>query len=770
MIWQEPSQVKASDVLRTAVGGHPLVADILARRGFKSEEDALRFIDPSKYTPTPPTELDDLAVAAKRLKKAIEKHERILVWGDFDVDGQTSTSLYVAALKALEADVVYHIPDRMKEGHGVQPDILKQKIEEHKPHVILTCDVGIRAHEAVKVTDEAGIDMLITDHHALPPELPKAMAVVDPQRSPKSHPLRDLPGVGVSYKLIQHLYKLTGHEHKAEEFLDLVALGIVADVATQQRDTRYLLQLGIDRLRTTKRVGLEALIISAQINQQNLSAETIGFQIGPRLNALGRLGDANEAVRMLTTDNELVASTIAAQLEVLNNKRKQIEDQIYTAAQEQISRDASLLNYEALVLYNEKWHPGVIGIVASRLVERYGKPTILLTDGGLTDDKKRRARGSARSVAGVDIGASIAAEEEMLFSHGGHPGAAGLALEEARIPEFRQRLSVTIARTRDKTHRDMHHVDAELSLDDLTMELAEEINRIAPFGAGNPPVQVMISNVQRVSHAPFGSGKKHIRIMVEDSSGVRRELVWWRGSDYSVPTYPFDLLLIPRINDYKGKQSLQLEWIDSRPATGAIIEAGPKYYISDCRSATEDRVALPTLESITWVEGAASEEKLPLGDTEKISRIDPLAHDRLVIWTPPPGPQELEDVLAMTGAKDIFVVAEEPKETTPEVFAKRMAGLVKYALKHYEGKATLLQFAVATAQREVTVRRALELMQAQGKVSIEWLPGGNVLITKGGKNDMDKAALIEDDLKALLSEAAAYRAYFQTSELERFFQ
>lgn len=768
MLWQEPPKVKASDALYQAVGGHPLVADILARRGMTKPEQAIPFIDPSEYTPTAPTELDDLEIAAKRLKEAIEKHERILVWGDFDVDGQTSTSLYVAALRALEADVVYHIPDRMKEGHGVQPDILKEKIEEHKPQVVLTCDVGVRAHAAVKVADEAGVDMLITDHHGLPEELPKAMAVVDPQRSPKGHPLRDLPGVGVSYKLIQRLYEITGHISKAKNFLDLVALGIVADVATQQRDTRYLLQLGIDRLRTTKRVGLEALIISAQINQPNLSSETIGFQIGPRLNALGRLGDANEAVKLLTTDNELVASTISAQLEVLNNKRKQIEDQIYSAAQEQVLRDPSLLEYEALVLYNEKWHAGVIGIVASRLVEQYGKPAILLTSGG-----ENVARGSARSIPSVDIGASIAAQEEMLFGHGGHPGAAGLSLEEARIPEFRKRLSKTIEMTKDRTFQEKRIIDAELSLDDLTMELAVELNRLAPFGAGNPPVKIMISNLKRISHAPFGSGGKHLRLLVEDQSGTRRELTWWRGSGSPVPSYPFDLVLIPRINDYKGKQSLQLEWIDSRPAKGAIVKTGPKYNLHDCRPRAEEPVPLPENESVTWVEGVAADDDLPVVATEKINRLEPVGHERLVIWTPPPGPQELQDILAMTGAKEIFVAAHSLKENAPEIFVKRFTGLIKYALAHYEGKVSLLQLAVATAQREVTVRRALELMEAQGKISIEWLPGGNIKIEKSGtkeNGDEEKVGLLEDDLKALLSESAAYRAYFQNSDLARFFQ
>ena len=309
--------------------------------------------------------------------------------------------------------------------------------------MLLTCDVGISAHDAIDVANLLGATTLITDHHALPPELPNADAIVSTQMLPPEHPLHDLPGVGVAYILMQHFYALAGRPDEVTRYLDLVALGIVADVAKQRADTRFLLQRGLEGLRWPERVGVQALIESAGVDATNLSAEHIGFQLGPRLNALGRLSDANRAVELLTTDDIGQARIIVAELEGLNNQRKQISDQIYAAAQEMLASEPSLLDFEALVLNHPRWHTGVIGIVASRLVEMYGKPVVMLAS-----PEGEAARGSARSVPGVDIGAAIAAQADLLIQHGGHPGAAGLSLDPDLLPQFRRRLSNTVAATR----------------------------------------------------------------------------------------------------------------------------------------------------------------------------------------------------------------------------------------------------------------------------------------------------------------------------------
>jgi single-stranded-DNA-specific exonuclease len=763
MDWVDPPEVAINDRFRAAIGGHPLVATILARRGIDDLETALAFLDPDRYAPAPPTDLPDLEEAAARLWEAIRQRERVLVWGDFDVDGQTSTALLVDALRGLGAEVGYHVPHRLKHGHGVQVEILADYVDQGY-QVILTCDTGVAAHEAVEAAYVKGATVLITDHHALPPTLPDAPAVVNPQRLPAGHPLRDLPGVGVTYKLVQQLYALAGQAGAERHFLDLVALGIVADVATQRLDTRYLLQRGIEALRSPERVGLAALMQAAQVDPSNLSSDTIGYQVGPRLNALGRLDDARLAVDLLTTHNETHAQQIAAQLELLNNRRKQIEDQIYAAAQEQIVADPSLLNFDALVLGGAHWHPGVIGIVASRLVEQYHRPAVLLAT-----PEDRPARGSARSVPGVDIGAAIAANADLLIGHGGHPGAAGLSIDPDLIPQFRRRLSNTVAEIRDPYAVSGRPIDALVSLGDLSMELAEELDRLAPFGEGNPPIHLMTPNLHLVADSVFGINKKHRRVTVEDEGGVSHVVTWWRGSEHPRPTGPFDLLYIPRINDYKGRRSLQLEWVDSRPVPGIVIETGPRYELVDLRAEADPLARLPSEDYAIWAEAVAPEE-LPFEEAVVGAR-DALGEaSSLVIWTAPPGPQELEQTLEQTKARTVYVLARHAPGDTPDAFLKRLAGLVKYAIRVYDGLVSITRLAGATGQREVTVRQGLEWLAARGQVDVEWLDGEEIRLSKGSTPDDEALEALQYAIRALLAEAAAYRAYFRQADLTTFFE
>ncbi|MFN3331952.1 MAG: single-stranded-DNA-specific exonuclease RecJ, partial [Caldilinea sp.] len=316
--WILKQAVAPSPELIAAVGGHPLVAQLLAQRGIDTPEKAIPFLDPDRYTPAPPSALRGVDEAAMLLHDAIAHSQNILVWGDFDVDGQTSTALLVTALRTLAGDehVCFHVPNRFEESHGIRLPKLQQKLAEHHPvDVLLTCDTGIAEAPAIGYARDQGVTVVITDHHDLSAEFAglrpgvdplwglslvdvgvesvrRANAIVNPKFQPEGDPLRTLPGVGVAYKLVQRLYELAGRSGEEEEMLDLVALGIVADVAEQINDARYLLQRGLERLRTTKRAGLMALMQISRVDPAKLTAESIGFQLGPRMNALGRLDDA----------------------------------------------------------------------------------------------------------------------------------------------------------------------------------------------------------------------------------------------------------------------------------------------------------------------------------------------------------------------------------------------------------------------------------------------------------------------------------------------
>jgi len=765
LTWLDPPDVTPSPELSAVVGGDPLVATILARRGITDPTEALAFLYPDHYTPAPPNALPGVDQSVALLLEAVRQGKHILVWGDFDVDGQTATALLVDALRGLDGHVSFYIPDRMKEGHGILPDSLRTHLDEGVD-VLLTCDVGISAHDAIHMAGVLGTTTLITDHHALPPTLPEADAIVNTQLLPEGHPLRGLPGVGVAYKLIEGLYDMAGRGGETARYLDLVALGIVADVARQQADTRYLLQLGLEGLRQPGRVGIEALIQSSGVDATNLSAEHIGFQLGPRLNALGRLSNARAAVELLTTDDVGRARILAAELEGLNNRRKQMSDQINAAAQEMIAREPSLLDFEALVLNHPRWHPGIIGIVASRLVDLYGKPVVLLSS-----PEGEPARGSARSVPGVDIGASIAAQADLLYHHGGHPGAAGLALDPDLLPQFRRRLSNTIAETRVETDEGLQ-LDAEISLGDLTVELADELDRLAPFGEGNPPIRLLARDLTIESDVLMGVNNRHRRLNVRDEAGTTHQAVWWYGGDLKPPGARFDLVFTPRINDFRGRRSLQLEWVEARTTAREIsvdAEGVPAFAFTDLRTAGDPLAALEDFlkgePASIWVEAddANGDDLEAIGEVG--TRANLAASPTLVIWTAPPGPHELSRELAWPA--QVIVVGQHSPSHTPEGFLKRLLGLAKFALREYGGLASIPELAGATGQREVTVRRGLEWLAARGQLTLaEWPDGETVRLEAGGPEDPDALEPLQDAIAALLAEAAAYRAYFRRASLE----
>ncbi len=510
--WLDPDPASAPPSLRQAIGGHPLVAQVLAQRGLVDVERARAFLDPAYYTPASPFDLPDMDRAVQRIQQAINLGQRIIVWGDFDVDGQTATTLLVQALHSLGADVGFHIPVRAEEGHGVNLSWLQRLIDEGA-QLIVTCDTGIDAHEAVDYARHQGVDLVITDHHDLPPSLPSASAVVNPKRLPVGHHLSTLPGVGVAYKLAEAL------QPDASAHLDLVALGIVADVAVQTGDARYLLQRGLTSLRHPERLGLQTLLQLAQINPAWINEEHVGFEVGPRLNALGRLGDANLAVEFLTTDDVQRARVLATMLEGLNAERKRLTDQIFQGALAQIERDPALLEHAALVLAHPSWPAGVIGIVASRLAERLNRPVVLLAA-----PPGQLARGSARSVEGCNISAAIAAQSPLLASFGGHPMAAGLAIDPERIPEFRRKLSRSVAaELGDSAAEPTLAIDGQLPLSDLSLDLVADLERLAPFGPGNPRLVLVSPNHALLSHTTIGRHAEHRR------SGLQRprqHLAW----------------------------------------------------------------------------------------------------------------------------------------------------------------------------------------------------------------------------------------------------
>jgi single-stranded-DNA-specific exonuclease len=907
--WLEPVPVLISPDLAASVGGHPLVAETLVRRGITTLAAARAFFDPAAYAPTPPEALPGLTAAVERLEAAIRAGEPICVWGDFDVDGQTATTLLVSALADLGAHVTYHIPVRATEGHGVGLPALAEVIAAGA-RVILTCDTGIATVEAAAFARSQGVDFIVTDHHDLPAVLPDAYAIVNPKvqasgirrqgaggesdvfpngrgfaqvgdksaqdgemlaqsggkpaqdrgelaqnwgqsaqaggelaqdrgrfapnrasispnggrfaqdggglaqdggesaldrgrfaqnggelaqdnvsqsarlrrdastsrgvRSAElvrpSAALRALPGVGVAYKLAEALYQRSGRAAAVAGLLDLVALGIVADLAELAGDTRPLLQRGLAALRETRRLGLRALMETAELDPARLGEEHISFVIAPRLNALGRLDDANVAVEFLTTTNLTRARILAADLEALNSRRKLLCDQVDAAAEAQLRRDPALLEQAALVLAGPGWHPGVVGIVASRLVERYGRPVVLLSLPAAGSAEP--ARGSARSVAGVNITAAIATHADLLLGFGGHPMAAGLSLPAERVAEFRRGLSRTVAQIAAAAGVVTGlPIDGYLPLADLSLEFVADLERLAPFGPGNPPLALVSRDLRVRGKRTVGRDQAHLLVIVEDAWGTAQEVIWWDGAGETLPDDRFDLAYTVHSHDYRGARGIQVTWIAARPIIEAEVKVKAEVEVVDHRGVADPLAALRQIQAdpevLVWCEDPPDTQHALRNTQNLVSRRQLRSAPRLVIWTAPPGPAELRLALAAVRPETVYLFGRDPGLDRPDAFLHRLSGLVKYARGRRNGRAHIGELAAALAAREATVRQGLLWLAAAGHIALAPVEGDEIILSAGDGIRRPDLAQVAARLESLLAETAAYRRYFATADKDR---
>jgi single-stranded-DNA-specific exonuclease len=761
--WLEPREISVPDSYYQAIGGNPLVSEMLYTRGLQTPDQARGFLSPYDYTPTLADQIPNLDQAVRLIRDFISNRKTIGVWGDFDVDGQTSTTVLVSALRNLGAQVTYHIPVRAEESHGISLPVLKDFLQSGVD-LILTCDTGITAHEAIDYAQHQAVPVIITDHHDLPEDLPSAAAIVNPKMLPVGHPLSTLPGVGVAYKLVEALFNAESGENAVQGYLDLVALGIVADIALLQGDTRYLLQRGLEVLRHTTRPGLLAIMELSELNQANLTEEHIGFILAPRMNAIGRLENANSIVELLTTTDMGRARVLALELERTNAQRKMLTDQVYRAAQAQVSADPGLLDDPVLVLSHPAWPAGVIGVVASRLVEQYHRPVILFSAPAGVE-----ARGSARSIEGVNISAAIAANHELLMGFGGHPMAAGLSIEPLKIPDFRQAISRTLQQLGIglQIEKDLQ-IDAYLTLPDLSLELVEDLERLAPFGAGNPPPVYATRNVKLTGYAAVGRSSDHLLLTIEDEMAHTQRCIWWQGAGCVLPEAKFDLAYSVRASTYRGQRDVQVEWIDYREISSESISLTTEkaaLQVIDLRHDPKPLNRIRELQKSTqleiWGEALAKPQPSCLGRQALQPGLN------LAIWTIPPGPDELQFALRMVQPMQIYLFANNPGMDEPRSFLKRLVGLLKNLLQNADGIASLSALAAATAQRPVAVIAGLEWLDARGHIQLTSIHQDEVKISLAGRKVKENVKASSIRLHAILAESAAFRRYYLTADKDR---
>ncbi|HEX5219945.1 MAG TPA: single-stranded-DNA-specific exonuclease RecJ [Verrucomicrobiae bacterium] len=562
-------------LLVNSLAGHlkisPLLAQCLLNRGFDDATLCDGFLRPRLKQLSDPFLLPDMDKAVARLLKARELGESLVIFGDYDVDGVTSTTLLMEVLRRLGWRANAYLPHRMDEGYGLSQDGVENCLKKFPGSLLLAVDCGSTAVETIAWLNERGVEVIVLDHHQISSPPPAAVALVNPQRTAASAGQRDfkeLCSVGLAFKLAHALVKrgreigLPGAtEFDLRPLLDLVALGTIADLVPLVGENRILVCAGLERLNTTQRPGLVALKEVCQTSERVGSYE-VGFQLAPRLNASGRLETAEESLHLLMAESMEEATPLAQNLDARNRERQKIERSIAEeaagAVRARFNPETDFVIVEGRLL----WHIGVVGIVASRVLQEFYRPTIIIGGEG------ENWRGSGRSIAGFDLAVALRECGDLLVRHGGHAMAAGLTIHPDQLDAFRVRLNEVARRSlkADDLQAPLR-LDGEVALADLTLDALAELDRLKPVGQGNPLVQFYSRSLSHQRPLQrMGNDKQHVKMWVTDGR-AGHEAVWWNAGNGSLPVGKFDLAFAPQVNDHNGRQSVQLKVLDWRPAT-----------------------------------------------------------------------------------------------------------------------------------------------------------------------------------------------------------
>ncbi len=571
-IWDEvPSDLDGASRLASALGLPPVLARLLHQRGLSDPDAAQRFLDPSLAHLHDPFLLTDMRPAVARLQQAIERRERVMIHGDYDADGITSTAMLQRALEMLGADVGHFVPDRMKDGYGLQPSTIEH-LASQGARVIVSVDCGIRASEAARRARDLGVDLIITDHHEPEAELPQAVAVINPKRPDCAYPEKFLAGAGVALKLVQALLGDNAAGSAAlSSFIKMAAIGTMADVVPLVGENRVIAKFGLDALsRGPHGTGLEALLEESGLSGKRLDSFHVGFVLAPRLNAAGRMGHAGRAVDLLLsrgrdTESRAAARALAKVLTDENTRRQESEAGMLVEARRMVEKDPEIGGHNMLVVASEGWHRGVVGIVASKLVDAFWKPAIVLAiEDGV-------AHGSCRSIPAFDMLAALEANPDVFVKFGGHKQAAGVTVEVGRLPEMRRRLTAFANRNLEPGDLIPRlRIDAPLGLRDITGEMVQALSRLEPFGAANPKPVFRASPVD-LAQPPRVMKERHLSLMFRQDGRSFRGVAWRaaeREAYLTANRFGLELAYSLDQNDFRGERVTELTVADVRAPEG----------------------------------------------------------------------------------------------------------------------------------------------------------------------------------------------------------
>lgn len=558
--WQIPPRLPEAQLPRiTGKSLPPLLTQLLYNRGITDPAQIESFLAADERLLNDPLMLPDMDKAVARIYRALLSGEAIAIYGDFDADGITATTLLIEGLSSLGGHVVPYIPHRADEGFGVN-DAALARLSQQGISLVVTVDCGITAIDEVEVAQQLGLDIVITDHHTVPPQIPSAIAVIDPKRADSRYPFPDLAGVGVAYKLIQALYRSLGKDGDMAALLDLVALGTVADMVSLLGENRYLVKSGLAALHTTKRPGLKELARCAGVPLSSIDPAIISWVLAPRLNAAGRLDHAGIGYHLLTTSSPEEAQRLASLLERKNAERQRLTEEMVFRAREQIS--AASTDSPLLVVGGEGFHSGVVGVVAGRLVDEFYRPVIVFERG------REWSRGSARSIPDFDIIAALSDCSDLLSRFGGHPMAAGFTVATKNLDNLQQRLvEIASKQLASIDLRSVISIDAEVSLSSLCGNTFKTMQQLAPFGHSNPYPVFIARNISVEEYRGVGSKGEHLKLK------LRSDSIDWNGIGFRMGhliadvTPQLDIVFNLEVDLWGGGETLQLKILDFAPAT-----------------------------------------------------------------------------------------------------------------------------------------------------------------------------------------------------------
>lgn len=782
-IWKIKENKKLSkDIIDEA--GTELLAQLLVQRGINTVQKIKDFLNPANMKILSPFIFTDMQKTIDRIFAAIDSQEKIIIYGDFDCDGVTSTSLLYKTLSHLGANVDYYIPNRANENHGLNNKALVQLIAKHKAKLIITVDCGISDIEQVNFANSFKIDVIITDHHEAPEELPSAFAIINPKAInaldknlsiDEIESLNELAGVGVAFKLACALLEKTKEYNFVDELLPLVAVGTIADVVPILYENRSFIDAGIKLIQSGKNYGLTKLLeISGYDIKNGITSENIAFGVAPRINAAGRLDTVKNAVRLLISDNKSEVDMCVEELNNLNRIRQDLCDNIFAEATDMVKNEP---NQEAIVLYKKDWHIGIIGIVASKLVEKFYKPVFLMT----LDENTGLIRSSSRSIPEVHIRNVINDNANLMEYFGGHAQAAGLVFDPNKnsFEKIKNALIESVKnQLNGKELTPTVEIDLDINADEINIDLINTINKLEPFGEGNKTPLLATKDLILNSSRTMGQKNNHLKIFCESKNGKPLECVYWNHDSLNIPEGKnLDIAFYPKLNTFNGITTIQLD-IQDLKSEFYVKEEKSEFKLYDHRKKTNiyeqicDYLLTTKVSTTIFAQNKTTQETLKtykeiagkIVNRKTISKCN-----QIMFFDYPASDSIMKEILKTSGAKTLHFMNYNNKTINAQELIKNISGMLKYVCSNKNGEVNLCDISEFLAISDEITELCFDMLEELGMFEIIEKTGSNYKISFKQAIEFSKIkdSDMYDELESEIQNIYEYRKSLCTLPLEK---